>query len=170
MKEIESHIMTKTSPQRRNADLATIHIGAKALFGDVSKGGDGRDQYEDWLARHTGKRSAGKLTTGERIELIKMMRKEGLVPDRTPGGKGPTASGEERPTSAQWAKMAAIGRSIGWSDGLEDERLRSFVKRTAKVSSTKFLSRTQASKVIMGLESWAAQQNANAEGDANAVS
>lgn len=160
----------KTSPQRRNADLATIHIGAKALFGDVSKGGDGRAAYEDWLERHTSKRSAGKLTTGQRIDLIKMMRKEGLLPDRTPGGKGPTASGEERPTSSQWAKMAALGRSIGWDKGLEDERLRSFVKRTAKVSSTKFLSRTQASKVIMGLESWAAQMQAKSEMGQNAVS
>ena len=162
--------MTKTSPQRRNADLATIHIGAKALFGDVSKGGDGRDQYETWLERHTGKRSAGKLSTDQRIDLIKMMRKEGLLPDRTPGGKGPTASGEERPTSAQWAKMAAIGRSIGWRDGLKDERLRSFVKRTAKVSSTKFLSRTQASKVIMGLEVWVAERQDTNEGGGNAVS
>lgn len=162
--------MANTSPQRRNADLATIHIGAKALFGDVSKGGDGRDEYEAWLERHTGKRSAGKLTTGQRIELIKMMRKDGLIPDRTPGGKGPTASGEERPTSSQWAKMAAIGRSIGWDDGLEDERLRSFVKRTAKVSSTRFLSRTQASKVIIGLENWVAQLQSNPEGSTDAVS
>lgn len=162
--------MTKTSPQRRTADLAAIHIGAKALFGDVSKGGDGRDEYEAWLERHTGKRSAGKLSTDQRIDLIKMMRKEGLLPDRTPGGKGPTAGGEDRPTSAQWAKMAAIGRSMGWEQGLEDERLRSFVKRTAKVSSTRFLSRTQASKVITGLEGWAAQLQDNPEGGGNAVS
>jgi hypothetical protein len=147
-----------------------IHIGAKRLFGDVSRGGDGREAYEDWLVRHTGKRSAGKLTTGQRIDLIKMMRKEGLIPNSTPGGKGPTASGEDRPTSAQWAKMAAIGRSMGWQKGLEDERLRSFVKRTAKVSSTRFLSRNQASKVITGLEGWALQLQANPEEDGNAVS
>jgi len=100
----------KTSPKRRNSDLAMIHIAAKRLFGDVSKGADGREAYEDWLERHTGKRSAGKLTTGQRIDLIRRMRKDGLIPDRTPGGKGPTAGGEERPTSSQWAKMAAIGR------------------------------------------------------------
>lgn len=149
----------KTSPQRRNADLATIHMGAKRLFGDVSKGGDGRDGYEDWLERHTGKRSAGKLTTDQRIDLIKMMRKEGLVPDRKLGGTGPTASGQERPTSAQWAKIAVLGRSMGWAKGLEDERLRSFVKRTAKVSSTRFLSRVQASKVITGLENWVTEKD-----------
>jgi hypothetical protein len=161
---------TKTSPQRRNADLATIHMGAKGLFGDVSKGGDGREAYEDWLERHTKKRSASKLTTGERIDLIRMMRKEGLVPDRRPGGTGPTASGEERPTSAQWAKIAALSRAFGWEKGLEDERLRAFVIRTAKVSSTKFLSRTQASKVIMGLEVWVAQRQADPEEDHNAMS
>lgn len=160
----------KTSPQRRNSDLAMIHIGAKRLFGDVSKGGDGREAYEDWLARHTGKRSAGKLTTSERVGLIKIMRKEGLVPDRALGGKGPTAGGEERPTSSQWAKIAALGRAMGWAQGLEDERLRSFVKRTAKVSSTKFLSRAQASKVIMGLEVWVAKRQDTDEGGGNAVS
>jgi len=73
----------------------------------------------------------------------------------------PTANGEERPTSAQWAKIAAVGAAIGWQDGLEDERLRSFVKRTAKVSSTKFLEPHKASKVIMGLENWAAQMHDN---------
>ncbi len=155
---------TKTSPKRRNSDLAMIHIAAKRLFGDVSKGGDGRAAYEDWLERHTGKRSAGKLSTNARIDLIKTLRKEGLIPDRNQGGKGPTIAGEERPTSAQWAKLAALGRTMGWSQGLEDERLRSFVKRTAKISSTKFLSRTQASKVITGLEGWVAQINTKGGG------
>lgn len=155
----------KTSPERRKSDLAMIHIGAKRLFGDVSKGGDGREAYEDWLERHTGKRSAGKLTTGERIDLIKMMRKEGLIVYRTIGGKGLTTDGRERPTSSQWAKIAVLGRTMGWAQGLEDERLRSFVKRTAKVSSTKFLSRSQASKVIMGLEIWVAKRQDSANGE-----
>ncbi len=70
---------SKTSPKRRNNDLAMIHIAARRLFGDVSKGGDGRDEYEAWLRRHTGKSSAGKLTTSERIDLIKRLRREGLA-------------------------------------------------------------------------------------------
>lgn len=160
----------KTSPERRRSDLAMIHIGAKRLFGDVSKNGDGREAYEDWLERLTGKRSSGNLTTGERIDLIKRMRKDGLIPDRNRGGLGQTANGEERPTSAQWAKIAALGRAMGWAQGLEDKRLRSFVKRTAKVSSTTFLSRTQASKVIMGLEVWVAERQDANEGSGNAVS
>lgn len=147
----------KTSPNRRNGDLAMIHIAAKRLFGDVSRGGDGREAYEDWLELRTGKRSAGKLTTKERIALVKQMRKDGLIPERQRGGIGQTAAGAERPTSAQWAKIGGLARSIGWEKGLEDERLRSFVKRTAKVSSARFLSRTGASKVIMGLENWTRQ-------------
>lgn len=156
----------KTSPKRRNGDLAMIHIGAKRLFGDVSKGGDGREAYEDWLEGHTGKRSAGKLTDGQRSDLIKRMRKDRLIPDRNQGGLGRTVGGHDRPTSAQWAKLAALGRSMGWAKGLEDERLRAFVKRTAKVSSTRFLSRNQASTVITGLETWVMERQSTNEGAA----
>ncbi len=135
---------TKTSPKRRNNDLAMIHIAAKRLFGDVSKGGDGRDTYEDWLERHTGKRSAGKLTAPERIELIKQLRRDGLIPERARGGIGQAKDGAERPTSAQWAKIGGLARSMGWEKGLEDARLRTFV--------------AQASLVITGLEKWVRQR------------
>lgn len=149
--------MTSQSAARRNGDLAMIHMAAKRLFGDVSKGSDTRDAYEDWLERHTGKRSAGKLSAVERIELVKMLRREGLLPDRGRGGAGPTASGDDRPTSAQWAKIGGLARSMGWN-GLEDEALRAFVRRTAKVSSPRFISRAQASQVILGLEEWLRQR------------
>jgi uncharacterized protein DUF1018 len=159
----------KTSPSRRNSDLAMIHIAAKRLFGDVSKGADGRAGYEDWLVRHTGKRSAGKLTTPERIALIKVLRKEGLIPERERGGIGQTQGGDERPTSAQWAKIGGLARSMGWEKGLEDVRLRSFVVRTAKVNSTRFITRSQASKVILGLEEWVRQRAASPKGGTDAM-
>lgn len=161
---------TKTSPKRRNSDLAMIHIAAKRLFGDVSKGGDGRDAYEDWLERLSGKRSASKLTTPERIELIKRLRRDGLIPERERGGIGQSKDGAERPTSAQWAKLGGLARSMGWEKGLEDARLRSFVVRIAKVNSTRFMTRAQASKVIMGLEEWVRQRAANLEGGHDAMS
>jgi len=161
---------SKTSPKRRNSDLAMIHIAAKRLFGDVSKGGDGRDAYEDWLERLSGKRSAGKLTTPERIDLIKRLRRDGLIPERERGGIGAAADGAERPTSAQWAKLGGLARSMGWEKGLEDARLRSFVTRTAKVHSTRFITRAQASKVILGLEEWVRQREAGSSGGRDAVS
>ena len=143
---------------RRNADLAMIHMAGKKLFGDVSKGGHGREDYEDWLEQRTGKTSAGKLTTEERIKLIRHLRDQGLIEDRVPGGAGVTNGGEYRPTPSQWAKMAALARDLGWSKGLEDERLRGFVKRTAKISSTRFLTRGQASEVITAMGRWKTQR------------
>lgn len=142
---------------RRNADLAMIHMAAKRLFGDTSRKGADRDAYENWLNRHTGKRSAGKLTTDERITLVKALRREGLIPEAGRGGAGRTAAGSDRPTSAQWAKIGALSRSMGWK-GLEDPALKAFVSRTAKVASTRFLTREQASKVILGLEEWIRQK------------
>lgn len=132
--------------------MAAIHMAAKHLFGDISQGGDGRAAYEDWLERLTGKRSAGKLTLDERIFLVKKLRKDGLIPDRQRGGQG-----VDRPTSAQWAKIGGLSRSMGWQ-GLEDPALKAFVKRTAKVECTRFLTREKASQVILGLEEWVRQK------------
>ena len=44
--------------------------------------------------------------------------------------------------------------------GLDDPALRSFVQRTAQVADLKFMTRTQASKVILGLEEWGRQREA----------
>lgn len=143
----------------RNADLATIHMAGKALFGDVSKKGDGRDAYEDWLEKHTGKRSAGKLSRAERIGLLKIIRRDEIIPERRRGGAGRTVAGADRPTEQQVRKIAALARSIGMG-GLDDPALRSFVQRTAQVADLKFMTRTQASKVILGLEEWGRQREA----------
>ncbi|MDO5606011.1 MAG: regulatory protein GemA [Paracoccus sp. (in: a-proteobacteria)] len=149
----------KSAPNtRRNGDLAMVHMAAKRLFGDVSRGGDGRAAYEDWLERLTGQRSAAKLSLDARIELIKRLHKDGLVPDRGRGGAGRTVGGADRPTSAQWAKIGGLSRSMGWK-GLEDPALKAFVKRTAKVEDTRFLTRQQASAVILGMEEWLKSKN-----------
>jgi hypothetical protein len=150
---------TKTSPKRRNADLAMIHMAGKRLFGDVSKGGDGREDYEDWLEAKTGKRSSSTLTTPERIDLLKALRKDGLLAERKRGGTGRTVGGEDRPTEQQWNKIGGLARDIGWDRGLGDARLHAFAERTAKIANARFLTRSQASKVILGLEAWARQQN-----------
>ena len=150
--------MKQYSSPRRNSDLAMIHIAAKRLFGDVSKGGEGREDYENWLEGKTGKRSAGKLTTSERIDLIKQLRKDNLIEDRRQGGKGQTNDGEDRPTQNQWNMIGGLARDIGWDRGLGDSRLHGFIERTGKVSNARFMTRTQASKVITGLEAWLEQR------------
>lgn len=144
---------SKSSP-RRNADLAMIHMAGKTLFGDVSKGGDGRTDYEAWLKNKTGKSSAGKLTTPERIELIKSLRRDGLIKDRAPAGRGRTASGELRPTPDQWARIAQLSKRVGMGADLRCSRIQAFIEKTAKVQSARFITRTQASDVIVGLERW----------------
>lgn len=149
---------SRNSDPRRTADLAMIHMAAKSLFGDVARGGAGRGEYEAWLERHTGQRSAGKLSKSARIDLIRMIRREGLLPERDRGGRN-----ANRPTPGQWAKMAAIARDLGWNstkDVLDDRRLVGFVKRTAKVDGLRFLTRISASKVILGLEQMQRQARA----------
>jgi hypothetical protein len=146
----------------RHADLAMIHMAAKGLFGDVSTGGDGRADYEAWLERHTGARSAGKLSPRARRDLVATIRREKLIPDR-PRGERPASRDADRPTRAQWAKIAGLARRLGWDEGLEDARLRGFVRRTAKIDDARFLSRSQASAVISGLEAWTAQRGTGDE-------
>lgn len=63
----------------------------------------------------------------------------------------------DRPTNSQWAALERWAERIGWG-GLDDERLRGFVRRTAGVSDVRFLTRAQATQVITGLKRWAQQR------------
>ena len=148
----------------RNKQLAAIHIAAARLFGDVSKKGEGRELYEDWLERLGGVRSAGLLDDAGRKAVIAHLRAQNLLPERkfkSTGGAGLSASGEARPTRRQWNKIGGMARDMGWDEGLEDARLAGFVKRTAKVDLVRFLTRRQASQVIVGLERWLAKREAD---------
>lgn len=155
---------TAARSQKRNADLAMIHVAAKTLFGDVSKSGAGRADYEDWLFRLTGCRSASALSMDQRIDLIKRLRRDGLITERGQGGRS-----EGRPTSEQWAHIGSLARKMGWQDGLEDARLKAFVERTAKVTAARFITREQATAVITGLRNWLASKG-RAEGGQDAMS
>ncbi|MBK1690999.1 regulatory protein GemA [Ectothiorhodospira mobilis] len=63
-----------------------------------------------------------------------------------------------RPTRSQLAALEHFAQRLGWTDGLEDERLRGFVRRTAGVSDVRFLTRGQATQVITGMKRWAYQR------------
>lgn len=152
----------KRQPKLKPLALPAPSLALPTPSGDTSRKGADRDAYEDWLEQRTGKRSAGQLTTDERIAFVKALRREGLIPEAGRGGADRTAAGSDRPTSAQWAKIGALSRSMGWK-GLEDPALKAFVTRTAKVSSTRFLTRAQASAVILGLETWVRQKENEAE-------
>lgn len=124
----------------RNRLIAKIKIGQKGLGLDD-------EAYRDTLERLTGKRSASKLSFDQLKSVAQYMQDNGAF--------GETSA--DRPTRQQQAKMAALAKCRGW-EGLDSEELKSFIIRTAKISSPRFLTRRLASKVITGLENWNRQE------------
>lgn len=124
-----------------NKLIAKIKIGVKALGLDD-------DTYRDFLALHGGQRSCKDMTEAQMKAVANALEARGAYPDRTKGGHG-----DDRPTDAQRRKLAALARDRGW-DGLKDDRLAAFVKRTAGVDGLRFLDRKGMTDVITGLERW----------------
>lgn len=120
--------------------LARYHVLAKKQFGQDE------ETRRAHLERHTGQRSAADCTDAQLTAVANAMAAE---QDSAIGGIG-----LDRPTKPQWARLAALSRARGW-DGLDDARLKGFIRRTAKVAAARFLTRELISKVIMGLENWA---------------
>lgn len=146
--------------RNRRKLLAQLHIGAGRLFGITDWSPDGPDAaaiaiYRGWMKEQTGHASAAKAGNAELGDAIRELRRRGALDGRSRGGSG----GPDRPTDAQWAKVAALGRARGWH-GLDDPRMLGFVVRTAKVSAMRFLTRGQITAVITGLERWAETDSA----------
>ena len=144
----------------RNALLAMVHIGAKGQFGDD------RTAYEDFLEAHTGKRSCKSLSDRQLDKLVAVMRDKGMIKakpiksSQTKSSQSRSAGGGkafDRPTEPQRRKLAALARDMGWQ-GLDDPALLQFIKRTTRIEAVRFLSRTQMSQVITGLERWRDQE------------
>lgn len=136
----------------RNGHYAMIHKGVNALLKD-RMGFSDDDEYRNWLAITTGKTSCKSLTDDELIVVVKQLRESGYITfnHRGEGGKGHG----NRPTSAQWAKLAALSKERGWK-GLVDTQLDSFVFRTTGIKQTKWLTKSKITEVIIGLERWIA--------------
>lgn len=127
-----------------------VHKGALLKFGGLPE--DERDAaYRDWLFMRTGQSSCKALTELQLQALVRELKGDGYLQDYRPGGRAP-----ERPTDAQWRKLAALCKALNWSGGLDDPALDSFCQRTAHISKARFLTRTLISRVITGLEKWIA--------------
>lgn len=138
----------------RKGHYAMIHKGVTALLKD-RMGFCDDDEYRNYLGITVGKTSCKDMTDEELVDLVKNLRSEGyLTFSKQPGGQGEG----NRPTNAQWAKLAALAKDKGW-DGLNDARLDAFVERTAGVKKTRWLTRTKISEVILGLERWLGGRN-----------
>ena len=127
-----------------------VHKGAEVKFGCLPT--DERDTaYRDWLAMRTGQRSCKGLTELQLAALVRELKRDGSLADYRPGGKAP-----DRPTDAQWRKLAALCKALNWQGGLDDPALDRFCQRTAHVSKARFLTKGLISQVITGLEKWIA--------------
>jgi hypothetical protein len=127
-----------------------VHKGALMKFGCLPR--DEQDvAYRDWLAMRTGQRSCKGLTEWQLAALVRELKQDGSLVDYRPGGTAPN-----RPTDAQWRKLAALCRALNWPSGLDDPALDTFCQRTVHVSNARFLTKPLISQVITGLEKWIA--------------
>ncbi len=138
----------------RKGYYGMIHKGVHALLND-RMGFCDDDEYRNWLSINTGKTSCTTMSDEELVSIVKQLREAGYIQfsHRGEGGTG----GGNRPTNAQWAKLAALSKERGWK-GLVDKQLDAFVFRTTGIKQTKWLTRTKISEVILGLERWNAQR------------
>lgn len=133
----------------RKGHYAMIHKGVNDLLRD-RMGYTDDDEYRNYLALTIGKTSCKDMTDDELKSVVNNLRGEGYLAHKRFGG-----SSENRPTTDQWAKLAALAKEKGMR-GLDDERLDKFVERTVNIKKTRWLTKDKISIVILGLERWVA--------------
>jgi len=124
--------------------LAEYHAGAKRLYPDDKT-------RRAALAEMFGKRSAADCTDAELRRACADLRRRGAQ-DALRGGTAPG-----RPTAAQWGRLAAAARDLGWA-GIGDQHTQGMCNRTVSVTSTRMLTSAQCSKLILALERMHAQR------------
>ena len=108
------------------------------------------EAYRACLSRLTSKSSCKEMTFTELQSVITLLREQGYLTITKPPSTIPNGN---KPTDAQWRKLAALAYAKGWS-GLKDPALTAFVQRTTHVSKIKLLTRQLISDAITGLEKW----------------
>lgn len=147
----------------RHAYYGLVHKGVKALLND-RLGFYDDDEYRNYLGIQTGQTSCKNLSDGALRQLVEELKQQGYLEDSLKFKKRLGGSSARHPSSKQWAKLAALAKSMGWQ-GLDDPALDSFVKRTVKVERARWLTRDNISSVIVGLERWLAQKEGSCRGE-----
>lgn len=116
-------------------------------------------------AAHTGKASCAEMSESELVRLVWALKGLGArVHLPPPACARPDDATGRWPTAWQWVTLERVAVvEHGW-DGLDDERLVRFVRRTEAVDHPRFLDRPGMSDVISGLMRWA-RQKAKAGGE-----
>ncbi|MEZ9545607.1 MULTISPECIES: regulatory protein GemA [Vibrio] len=138
----------------RHAYYGLVHKGVKALLND-RMGFYDDDEYRNYLGIQTGQTSCKDLSDDTLRELVTELKRQGYLEDSIKFKKRLGGSSSRQPSNLQWAKLAALAKSMGWQ-GLDDPALDSFVKRTVKVERARWLTRDTIRAVIVGLERWEA--------------
>lgn len=133
---------------RRKKLLAQAHLAAKKLGLD-------EEARRAVQAMVTGKESCAEMSERELVMLIDHWGRAGAdvraaLPE---GGDAPGMA-----TRWQLATLERLAWEMGWDDGLMDERLLRFVRRSAKVERVQWLDKRAASAVISGLMRWKRQR------------
>ncbi|MGR5240234.1 phage protein GemA/Gp16 family protein [Photobacterium damselae] len=123
-----------------------IHKGMKTKL-TIELGEFTDEMYRDCLKNLTGKSSCKEMTFAQLNQVLDCLIQGGYIRFNK------AQADAQRPTDAQWRKLAALSYSKGWS-GLNDAALKSFVNRTVQTSNVKSLTRAQITDVITGLEKW----------------
>ncbi|WP_108945608.1 regulatory protein GemA [Shewanella halifaxensis] len=127
----------------RNQAYGLVHKGMKAMLQHQFTD----DAYRAEIQKLTGQDSCKKMTDAQLTAVVEHLTRKGFLASR--GAR----NNPNRPTQAQWRKLAAMSYSMGWN-GLDDAALLTFVQRTAKVDHVKFLTKPQITDVITGLMKW----------------
>lgn len=138
---------TITNPRRKQL-LGLAHIGAAQLGWD--------DDFRRMMQEEvTGQASCAAMSDAQLVAWCWHLKHLGAqigIPAPHP------SRGYARPTSTQWAEIERLVLAVGWK-GLDDARFIIFIRRTTKVDAVRFLTKWQATAVIVGLRRWLAQKN-----------
>jgi phage gp16-like protein len=145
-----------TAAERKRAELAKIHIGAKRLGMD-------EDTRRAFLVRETGKSSAAELDQAERGKVLDALKVMGFVEGNSRIAKLDDFNEPEAQLKlirCLWSDLKSLGALTDSSD----KALRAFIKRTAQVDSIRWLGRHEANKVIEGLKAWSQREQERRQG------
>lgn len=147
-------------PKRRKTDETASAINRHVLTG-LAHMASQQLGWDDGMRRQmqhdkTGKGSLRDMTDNELLDwcwhLKRLGAQIGIPHPPRKGGKR-----WDRPSTRQLGEIEQLALQMGWTYGLDDERLTKFIQHTATVDNVRFLMQWQATNVITGLRRWLQQ-------------